>query len=111
MLHEEIAWVREIETEEYGTIIAACDRELLGRKLKKNNLEIVVSERFYGGRLVNKEELIILFKNADVLNLLGEKVIKLAEDLGLIHSEAKIFFEDEDGRKIPHAQLYRFSIH
>ncbi|RLE74837.1 MAG: hypothetical protein DRZ80_03850, partial [Thermoprotei archaeon] len=49
---EKIAWVREIDTEEYGVILAACDVELLGKRLRYKDVELVISERFYGGRLV-----------------------------------------------------------
>ncbi len=104
----EIAWIKEIETEEYGIILAACDKELLGKKLHKGAIEVVISKRFYGGRLVTLKELKNLMRKADVLNLVGERVVNLAEEMGLIHSDAKIFFEDADGRKIPHAQMYRF---
>jgi len=107
---EKIAWVREIDTEEYGVILAACDVELLGKRLRYKDVELVISERFYGGRLVDREELIYLLRNADILNLVGDKVVSIAEELGLIHPNAKIFFEDENGEKIPHAQMYRFYV-
>jgi len=108
--HEEFAWIREIRDENYGLILAACDKELLEKELRRQNLTIKVSRRFYGERLVNKEELISLMLEADVLNLMGQKVVSLAEELGLIHPHAKIFFEDEKGEKIPHAQMYRFRV-
>ncbi len=108
--NEKIAWVREISTREFGIIIAACDRELLGKVLKYGKIEIKVSERFYGGRLVSENELRYLLEQADVLNLIGIKVIMIAEELGLIHPEAKIYFEDDKGKKIPHSQMHRFQI-
>ncbi len=105
---DSIAWVKEIITDRYGVIIAACDKELLGKTLKFGEIEIKVSERFYGGKLVNEEELMVLLEEADVLNLIGNKVVEVAERLGLIHPEAKIFFEDSDGRKIPHSMMQKF---
>lgn len=105
---DSIAWVKEIITDRYGVIIAACDKELLGKTLKFGEIEINVSERFYGGKLVNEEELMVLLEEADVLNLIGNKVIEVAERLGLIHPEAKIFFEDSAGRKIPHSMMQKF---
>jgi len=107
---EKIAWIREIYTDTYGLILAACDKELLGKKLRRGNVVIDVSPKFYGGRLVDREELIILMRKADVLNLMGQKVVSLAEEIGLIHPQAKIFFENDEGEKVPHAQMYRFEI-
>jgi len=107
---EKMAWVREILSDEYGVMLAACDIELLDKKLRFGEVEIYISKKFYGEKLVNEEELKFMLETADVLNLVGEKVIKLAEDLGLISPEAKVFFEDSNGKKIPHAQMYRFMV-
>jgi len=113
---EKKAWVKVIETQT-GTILAACDEELLGKKLKMGELDIEISPKFYKEHLVDREEhlvdretLIKLLQTADVLNLVGNFVVSLAENLGLIHSSAKIFFIDANGDKIPHAQMYKFEI-
>ena len=100
-------WVREYRHPQIGIIIAACDEDLLGETLKKGTLDIYVSPNFYGGKLVDSDELVVILKKADSLNLIGEHVVKIAEDIGLIHSEAKIFFRGKDGRKIPHAQMIK----
>jgi len=107
---DKIAWIHEIHVEQYGIILAACDRDLLGKTLRRDDIEIVISERFYGGELVDEDELKRRLLQADVLNLIGKRVIQLAEKLGLIHPDSKIFFEDENGEQIPHAQMYRFMI-
>jgi len=100
---EEEFWVNEIWTPNYGLILAACDKELLGKKLKKGSLDIYISPEFYGGRLVRLDELILLMQKAVSLNLVGEKVIEVAEKIDLVHKDAKIYFRDSDGRYIPHA--------
>ncbi|MCD6491206.1 MAG: DUF424 domain-containing protein [Candidatus Njordarchaeia archaeon] len=109
MNSEKKAWVKVIETQT-GTILAACDEELLGKKLKMGELDIEISPKFYKEHLVDRETLIKLLQTADVLNLVGNFVVSLAENLGLIHSSAKIFFIDANGDKIPHAQMYKFEI-
>ncbi len=106
-LDEDKFWVNEIWDPKYGLIIAACDADLLGLTLKKGSLDIYVSERFYGGKLVNKDRLITLMKKAKSINIIGEKVVKIAEENGLIHSEAKIYFRDHGGRYIPHAMMIK----
>jgi len=100
-------WIREIRTPNQGLIVAACDEELLGKKLWKGNLEIVVSKEFYGGKLVEPNEAIIIMQRASSLNIIGEGIVKLAEEIGLIHKDAKMYFRDQNGKLIPHAIMIR----
>jgi len=100
-------WVREIRTPNYGTIVAVCDKELLDKKLWKGQLEIVVSKEFYGERLVDEEEIVLILQRASSLNLMGERIIELAEKLGLIHKDAKMYFRDKDGKLVPHALMIK----
>ncbi|NHV99489.1 MAG: DUF424 family protein [Thaumarchaeota archaeon] len=65
-------------------IIGACDKELLGRIIKdETGLEVNVAERFYGGRLVDKEELLESIQNASSVNLVGNRVVKTVLESGL----------------------------
>jgi hypothetical protein len=92
-------WIRKYSTQ--GEILlAACDDEILGRTFCEGELQLVVSESFYGGEKVSKENFIGLIKNATIINLVGEKVIKIALDLGLIGPDGII---EIDG--VPHAQI------
>jgi hypothetical protein len=92
-------WIRKYSTQ--GEILlAACDDEILGRTFCEGELQLVVSESFYGGEKVSKENFIELIKNATIINLVGEKVIKIALDLGLIGPDGII---EIDG--VPHAQI------
>lgn len=100
-------WIREIRNPMYGTILAACDEELLGKKLWKGSLEIEVSRDFYGERLVDEDEVAILLQRASSLNLMGERIVNLAEQLGLIHRDAKLYFRDEKGKLVPHALMIK----
>jgi len=100
-------WVREIKTPNYGLIVAACDEELLDQKLWKGSLEITVSKEFYGGRLVDREEAEITLQRASSLNLMGERIVQLAEELGLIHKDAKMYFRDKNGKLVPHALMIK----
>ncbi len=105
--HKKIAWINIIETN-FGKILAACDKELLGKTLKRGDIEITVSKSFYGGELVDERRLVYTMLDADVLNLIGNEVVRIAKELGLISEDAIIFFDDEESKKIPHAQMYRF---
>lgn len=65
-------------------VIGACDKELLGRTLKdETGFEINVVEKFYGGTLVDGDELLKTIKNANSVNLVGNKVVKTVLENGL----------------------------
>lgn len=92
-------WVKEYTTQ--GEILlAACDDDILGKTFCEGELQLVVSQSFYGGEKITKENFILQIKKATIINLVGEVVIKIALDLGLIAREGII---EIDG--IPHAQI------
>lgn len=80
-------------------IIAICDKELLGKKIGKK-LKINVSEKFYGGELIDDKKASELMKESTICNLLGKKIIKLAIEKKFITKENIMFIGD-----IPHAQF------
>ncbi|MGQ9597360.1 MAG: DUF424 family protein [Thermoproteota archaeon] len=70
-------------------IIGACDRELLGKVIKdETGLEINVNEKFYGGMLVDKEDLMGTIKNANSVNLIGNRVVKAVLENGFGRAES-----------------------
>jgi len=68
------------------TVVAACDAELLGRDLPVGDAgrTVKVSSQFYGERRVSREELLWALERATVANLLGARVLRLAEERGLV---------------------------
>lgn len=58
--------------------IACCDAELLNQVFKEGNLRIEISNRFFGGKLLNLEDAILILENASYFNIVGEKIIKKA---------------------------------
>jgi hypothetical protein len=67
-------------------VVAACDAELLGRQLPVGTAgrTVTVSPQFYGERKVSKEELLWALQRATIANLLGARVLKLAEEGGFV---------------------------
>jgi uncharacterized protein len=67
-------------------VVAACDAELLGRDLPVGDAgrTVKISSHFYGERRVSKEELLWALERATIANLLGERVLRLAEEGGFI---------------------------
>ena len=64
--------------------IACCDAELLNQVFKDGNLRIEISNQFFGGKLVNLEDAILILENASYFNIAGEKIIKKAIESEII---------------------------
>ena len=95
--------IKRTETEQ-GIVIAACDEELLGKTLGEGEQKLEVSESFYGGEIVTLEEFSDKLKEAKIANLVGEKCVGKAIELGLVLESA---VKKIGG--IPHAQYYMVS--
>ncbi len=80
-------------------VLAACDEELLGRTFSQGKLQITIYESFYGGVLVDEEGLERHMRNATILNLVGERCIQKAIELGWVDPENILKIQG-----IPHAQ-------
>ncbi len=67
-------------------VVAACDEELLGRDLPVGTAgrTVRVSAQFYGERRVSLEEFLLAARRATIVNLLGSRVLALAEREGMI---------------------------
>lgn len=85
-----------------GDVVAVCDRELLDTTLKHGDVEIEVSEKFYGSTPATPEEVSAAIRNASNVNLIGERSVAVAIDAGLISRDSCIMIGD-----IAHAQIFR----
>ena len=83
-------------------IVAICDEELLGRTLREGRVVFEVSERFYGGQLVDVDTALQIAAQYSVVNMVGERVVNRAIELGMIHEGAVIRIEG-----VPHAMILR----
>ncbi len=66
-----------------NTVLNICDSELLGKKIIQDELNIHVSERYYGEKLVEKEEAKSLLKNSSIINMVGKETVSLSIELGI----------------------------
>jgi hypothetical protein len=66
---------------------AVCDSELLGKKFDEGKLQLDLASDFFKGE--EKDDLTIgdTIRNADSVNLVGEKAVKLGIDEGIIDAE------------------------
>lgn len=83
-------------------LVAACDKEVLGKTLKHGNKVVEISRAFYEGECVSEEELQKALEEATTANLFGEKTIKCAIKCGLVDPDSVIIIDN-----VPHAQIFR----
>ena len=65
------------------SMLNICDADLLGRTLNKGNLTLKISEKYYGEKVVEKEEAKDLLKRSDNINMVGKEIISLSVDMGI----------------------------
>ncbi|TMH96261.1 DUF424 family protein [Candidatus Bathyarchaeota archaeon] len=83
-------------------MVACCDKELLGKVFREGKLKLSLQTNFYGNSTLDLLEAMVLLDNADILNLVGEKVVRAAIDRGLVHPHAVISIAG-----VPHVQVMK----
>jgi len=82
-------------------IVAICDKNLIGKKLKTKDIEINITKRFYKGDELSDEEIIKILKEAENINIIGKKSVDFAIKNKFIKKNSIIKIKG-----IPHAHLY-----
>lgn len=85
-----------------GSILAVCDKDLIGKKFESGKLCLNVSERFYKGELVDEEDALKLIKSHNNINLVGKNSIALVLKENIITKDHILKIKN-----IPHAQIVR----
>jgi len=86
----------------YNLLVAICDKELLGKSLKFKDVDVKVSKKFYGGRIVEEKECIEIMEKATIGNLIGKRIVEVALKKGFITKENILYING-----IPHAQFVK----
>ena len=60
-----------------------CDAELLGKNIIQDELNMHISESYYGEKLVEKEEAKKLLETSSIINMVGKETISLSLELGI----------------------------
>ncbi len=94
-------YIKKYDTEGH-TIVAVCDKNIIGKKFKEGKLVLKLDSSFYKGDEANETEVKDALLSATIANIAGEKAIACAVECGCIDPDAIIFIED-----IPHAQMIR----
>jgi len=87
---------------DYKTIIAACDKEHIGKTFEEGEIYFIASEKFYAGVEVSESELEKLLEEADSINLFGDKCVNVALKKGFVSEKSIIKIKG-----IKHAQAYK----
>jgi len=60
-----------------------CDVELLGKQISQDELNIKISESYYGEKLVDKEEAKSLLQTSSIINMVGKNTVSMSIELGI----------------------------
>lgn len=84
------------------TIVALCDRELIGKTLKEGDITVTITEEFYKGELISEEDAIKIISKASNINIFGDKAVSCAVKCGAVNqNNVRIINE------VAHAQVFR----
>ncbi len=68
-------------------LVAACDAEILGKVFEEDDLSLEVNKEFYCGDAMSLEECSTILAEATILNVVGQKIVKKAVELGLVNPD------------------------
>ncbi|MCX8187166.1 MAG: DUF424 family protein [Nitrososphaeria archaeon] len=95
-------WIKIHRSKTGEVVVAICDENLLGKKLKVNDtFSVEVSRAFYGGFLVRCDDIDKYLEQAGIVNVLGESITSYLIRKGLV-SEGAVMRIGE----VPHVQLF-----
>jgi uncharacterized protein len=85
-----------------GSVVSVCDGDLLNTTITDGELEVRITESFYGNSRASEAQVREALTNAENANLMGERAVGIAIELGLVSRENCIMIGT-----IPHAQIFR----
>lgn len=84
-------------------LVAACDKDLLGKTLRDGEIKLEVSKEFYQGEDADEDILVNRLQHATIANLVGEKTCQIAAKHDFISMECVIRING-----VPHAQMVKW---
>ena len=83
-------------------MVACCDEDCIGRTFREGRLRLAPETKFYGSAVVGVAEAVALMIGADILNLVGRRIVDAAIANGLVHPDAVIRIAG-----VPHVQAMK----
>jgi uncharacterized protein len=87
---------------EKGMMVACCDEDCMGRTFREGKLKLAPETKFYGSSVMGLPEALVLLDSADIVNLVGRRIVRAAIDKGLVHPDAVITIGG-----VPHVQVMK----
>ncbi len=84
-----------------STVLAVCDHEILGQTFREGNLKLEVKAEFYHEK-ISGPEISKLFKEADIINLAGKRIVGFAVQERWVDKNKIISIAG-----VPHAQIIK----
>ncbi|HLC36055.1 MAG TPA: DUF424 family protein [archaeon] len=94
-------YAKQVFTQGFN-VLAACNKELIGKEFIEGEIHFNAKEYFYKGEIVSEKKLAELLREADSINLFGDKPVSVALKEKLL-SEKSI----KKIQGIPHAQIIK----
>ena len=91
--------IKEHITTDRRLILTVCDKEIIGKKFETSKLKLDLNSDFYKGKEKTEKEIIKLFPVAYMINLVGQRSVKLGLKSGIISKKDVIYI-----KKIPYVQ-------
>jgi len=82
-------------------ILAACDEDLLGKRLEMGELQFPVSQHFYGGDLVSDETFLKMIDQVTSANIVGNHCVDLLLEKGIVDTDSVTLIGE-----VKHVQIY-----
>ncbi|MCP8315693.1 MAG: DUF424 family protein [archaeon] len=73
-------------------LVNICDKDLIGKTIRDEKIEMHISPSYFKGELINVEEALFLIKSSSVANLVGKKIVieVIRAELASKHAVKKI---------------------
>ncbi|HXY83220.1 MAG TPA: DUF424 family protein [Candidatus Saccharimonadales bacterium] len=92
----------KIFKDDKNTLVAVCDTGLIGETFREGKLKLEVKPGFYQGVTTTIEEALRVISAADIVNLVGKRIVDAALNAGLVSPSAVISIAG-----VKHVQIVR----
>ena len=76
------------------SMLAICDREIVEETLyTSRGVPVKASSFFYGKEVINEDKAKKLLKMSGNINLMGNEIVKVAIDVGIVHEKSVIWLK------------------
>ena len=66
-----------------NAMLNICDAELLGKNITEGELNMHISESYYGEKFIDRDEAKTLLQNSSIINMVGKETVSLSLELGI----------------------------